>query len=203
MWSRLDVVKHSVLVYRAGDMQHTHTHRSTHQKGAAHVCPLAHLSQASFGRNVEGALEFFVEARGNFSNLDAVLKYEVHRVNALIMQTHALVKGNHNRKTAQFVRSCIAFTFITIPSISDFVMRHKLYVASGAVAVTNHALSQADVFFQAAIDLIPELPERIDVRCSSTSASTRAHNSRCVVGGSRGGRGCGGEKRNSHVCGEI
>ncbi|EGD73723.1 hypothetical protein PTSG_05429 [Salpingoeca rosetta] len=124
---------------------------------------IAFLTKAAFGRNFEAALEFFVEARGNFSNLDAVLKYEVHRVNALIMQTHAIVKGKHNRKTSQFVRSCIAFTFITIPTISDYIMRIKLYVASACVAIVNHALSQADVFVQAAIDLIPDLPERIDV----------------------------------------
>eukprot|EP00043_Microstomoeca_roanoka_P016135 m.163872 g.163872 ORF g.163872 m.163872 type:complete len:929 (+) comp16396_c7_seq1:53-2839(+) len=124
---------------------------------------IAFLSKTSFGRNFESALEFFVEARGNFSNLDAVLKYIVHRVNSLIMQTHAIVGGKHNRKTSQFVRSCIAFNFITVPSISDYMMRLKLYNMTGCVAIVNHALSQADVFFNAAIDLIPDLPDRIDI----------------------------------------
>eukprot|EP00055_Hartaetosiga_balthica_P011758 m.54685 g.54685 ORF g.54685 m.54685 type:complete len:923 (+) comp7726_c0_seq3:32-2800(+) len=121
------------------------------------------LSKASFGRNYEQELEFFVRARGHFSNLDQVLVYQVHRINNLIMKTCAVVKGKHTSKTSPFVRSCISFCFITIPSVSDFLLRLKLYLTSGCVSIVNMALSQGDVFFNAAIDLIPDLPDRIEV----------------------------------------
>ncbi len=52
------------------------------------------------------------------SNLDAVLSFLVHTVNNLVMRTRELVAGRHSRKTAAFVRSCVAFNFITIPSIA-------------------------------------------------------------------------------------
>ena len=75
------------------------------------------LSHISFGQDFEASLDFLVEARAAFSNLDYVLQYLVQAVNAMAMRTHALVKGQHTRKTGAFVRSCVAFSFITVPSI--------------------------------------------------------------------------------------
>ena len=66
----------------------------------------------------------------------------LQRVNLLAMETRRLVKCNHTRKTAAFVRACVAYTFITIPSVSNVISRLNLFVLSGRVAVANGALSQ-------------------------------------------------------------
>ncbi|XP_020910868.1 UPF0505 protein C16orf62 homolog [Exaiptasia diaphana] len=122
-----------------------------------------YLRKIDFGRDFEKQLDFYVDARASFSNLDPVLVMLVQRVNLLALQTRAIVNGNHSRKTASFVRACASYSFITIPSIVDIFTRLQLYLFSGQVAMSNQALSQGDAFFKAAISLIPEVPKTIEV----------------------------------------
>ncbi|XP_073399068.1 VPS35 endosomal protein-sorting factor-like [Dendrobates tinctorius] len=129
---------------------------------------LAHLingfiRMVSFGRDFEQQLSFYVEARALFCNLEPVLVHLIHSVNNLAMETKKVMKGNHSRKTASFVRACVAFCFITIPSLTSIFTRLNLYLHSGQVALANQCLSQADAFFRAAISLVPEVPKTINI----------------------------------------
>lgn len=117
----------------------------------------------SFGRDFEQQLSFYVESRSMFCNLEPVLVQLIHSVNRLAMETRKLMKGNHSRKTAAFVRACVAYCFITIPSLAGIFTRLNLYLHSGQVALANQCLSQADAFFKAAISLIPEVPKMINI----------------------------------------
>ncbi|XP_075422160.1 VPS35 endosomal protein-sorting factor-like isoform X4 [Ascaphus truei] len=121
------------------------------------------IQMVSFGRDFEQQLSFYVEARSMFCNLDPVLVQLIHSVNRLAMETRTVMKGNHSRKTASFVRACVAFCFITIPSLSSIFTRLNLYLHSGQVALTNQCLSQADAFFKAAVSLVPEVPKTINI----------------------------------------
>ncbi|CAH3037318.1 unnamed protein product [Porites lobata] len=121
------------------------------------------LRKIDFGRDFERQLDSYVDARSSFSNLESVLVMLVQSVNLLAMRTRQVVKGNHTRKTSSFIRACVAFCFITIPSIDDVFLRLKLYLLSGQVAMANQALSQADAFFKASISLIPEVPRTIEI----------------------------------------
>ncbi|KAL7979179.1 hypothetical protein Chor_015203 [Crotalus horridus] len=98
--------------------------------------------QVSFGRDFEQQLNFYVEARSMFCNLEPVLVQLIHSVNQLAMETRKVMKGNHSRKTAAFVRACVAFCFITIPSLTSIFTRLNLYLHSGQVALANQCLSQ-------------------------------------------------------------
>lgn len=100
----------------------------------------------SFGRDFEQQLSFYVESRSMFCNLEPVLVQLIHSVNRLAMETRKLMKGNHSRKTAAFVRACVAYCFITIPSLAGIFTRLNLYLHSGQVALANQCLSQADAF---------------------------------------------------------
>lgn len=120
------------------------------------------LSKIAFGRDFEQTLDFLVNARGSFTNLDPVMRHLVMRVNALAMRTLALMKGTHNRKTSTFVRSCFAYAFITIPSIESYRDRLQLYLMSAQCAIQHGCLSQAEAMIKQAIRLIPEVPEKID-----------------------------------------
>ncbi|XP_071976699.1 VPS35 endosomal protein-sorting factor-like isoform X3 [Engystomops pustulosus] len=129
---------------------------------------LAHLINGfirlvSFGRDFEQQLSFYVEARALFCNLEPVLVQLIHSVNLLAMETKKVMKGNHSRKTASFVRACVAFCFITIPSLTSIFTRLNLYLHSGQVALANQCLSQADAFFRAAVSLVPEVPKTINI----------------------------------------
>ncbi|OXB72752.1 UNVERIFIED_CONTAM: hypothetical protein H355_009933 [Colinus virginianus] len=121
------------------------------------------IKMVSFGRDFEQQLSFYVEARSVFCNLEPVLIQLIHSVNQLAMETRKVMRGNHSRKTAAFVRACVAFCFITIPSLSSIFTRLNLYLHSGQVALANQCLSQADAFFKAAVSLVPEVPKMISV----------------------------------------
>uniref|UniRef100_A0A7M4FVA8 VPS35 endosomal protein-sorting factor-like n=1 Tax=Crocodylus porosus TaxID=8502 RepID=A0A7M4FVA8_CROPO len=121
------------------------------------------IKMVSFGRDFEQQLSFYVEARSMFCNLEPVLVQLIHSVNQLAMETRKVMKGNHSRKTAAFVRACVAFCFITIPSLSSIFARLNLYLHSGQVALANQCLSQADAFFKAAVSLVPEVPKMINI----------------------------------------
>ncbi|KAM9059183.1 VPS35 endosomal protein-sorting factor-like isoform 3-T3 [Megaptera novaeangliae] len=121
------------------------------------------IKMVSFGRDFEQQLSFYVEARSMFCNLEPVLVQLIHSVNRLAMETRKVMKGNHSRKTAAFVRACVAYCFITIPSLVGIFSRLNLYLHSGQVALANQCLSQADAFFKAAISLVPEVPKMINI----------------------------------------
>ncbi|KAG9477032.1 hypothetical protein GDO78_002428 [Eleutherodactylus coqui] len=103
---------------------------------------LAHLingfiRMVSFGRDFEQQLSFYVEARALFCNLEPVL--------------------------VQLIHACVAFCFITIPSLTSIFTRLNLYLHSGQVALANQCLSQADAFFRAAVSIVPEVPKTINI----------------------------------------
>lgn len=121
------------------------------------------IRMVSFGRDFEQQLSFYVAARATFCNLEPVLIQLIHRVNRLAMETKKVVRGNHSRKTAAFVRACAAYCFITIPSLTNIFARLNLYLHSGQIALANQCLSQADAFFKAAISLVAEVPKMINI----------------------------------------
>ncbi|XP_064477807.1 VPS35 endosomal protein-sorting factor-like isoform X2 [Ornithodoros turicata] len=99
------------------------------------ICGFLHC--VSFGRDFEQQLSFYVDARAAFSTLDAVLM--------------------------QLVQACAAYCFITIPSLDSVLNRLELCLLSGQVALLNQCLSQADASFKAAISLLPEMPNTIEL----------------------------------------
>uniref|UniRef100_A0A6B2ED98 Putative membrane protein associated with esophageal cancer in s n=1 Tax=Phlebotomus kandelakii TaxID=1109342 RepID=A0A6B2ED98_9DIPT len=130
------------------------------------------IKQVDFGREFERQLAFYVDARAAFVNLDTVYATLIHCVNSLAMETRRMIRGQHSRKTAAFVRACAAYCFITIPSIVSVATRMDLYVVSGSVALQNLCLGQADSCFEAAIELIPELPAIVEVDGKVKSTET-------------------------------
>jgi hypothetical protein len=121
------------------------------------------ILRVNYNRDFEQQLAFYVDARGIFPNLDSVLHNLVSSVNKLAMDTRKIVKGNHTRKTAAFVKACAAFSFITIPSIISTTLRLDLYLFTAEVALANLCLGQADASLEAALNLLPELPKMLEI----------------------------------------
>uniref|UniRef100_A0A8C2BHW1 VPS35 endosomal protein-sorting factor-like n=1 Tax=Cyprinus carpio TaxID=7962 RepID=A0A8C2BHW1_CYPCA len=138
-----------------------------------YVChSLFSIRTVSFGRDFEQQLSFCVEARATFCNLEPVIIHLIHTVNQLAMETRRVMKGNHSRKTAAFVRACAAYSFITIPSLTSIFSRLNLYLLSGQVALANQCLSQADAFLKAAVSLLPEVPRTISIEGKQRSSES-------------------------------
>ncbi|XP_016889498.1 VPS35 endosomal protein-sorting factor-like [Cynoglossus semilaevis] len=133
------------------------------EKRSLSLLIIGFIRMVSFGRDFEQQLSFCVEARATFCNLEPVLVQLIHTVNRLAMETRRVMKGNHSRKTAAFVRACAAYSFITIPSLSSIFSRLNLYLLSGQVALANQCLSQADAFLKAAVSVLPEVPRSISI----------------------------------------
>ncbi|XP_068210933.1 VPS35 endosomal protein-sorting factor-like isoform X1 [Palaemon carinicauda] len=125
------------------------------------------IRQVDFGRDFEQQLDFYVNARASFSNLDTVLRALVQCVCRLAMATWSVMRSQHTGKTAAFVRACAAYCFITIPSLSMPSIRLKLYLLSGTVALLNGCLGQGDACMKAAIREVLEMAGSQDAETSS------------------------------------
>jgi hypothetical protein len=111
-------------------------------------------SQVDFGNDLEQQLSVYVDFRKSFPNLDLVNKILVHSVNKLAMKAHKLLNGKHNARTSAFVKACVAYSHITIPSLDDAFDRLQLFLTSAQVALINGLIGQGEGLLKAAIGLI-------------------------------------------------
>lgn len=118
----------------------------------------AFVTKIDFGKEVEKQLNFYADCRQCFPNLDPVRSQLVSLVSHLAMRTFEIVKGRHTTKTSAFVRACISFCFITIPTIDDVFVRLDAYLTAAEVALINRSVAQADGFFRSAITAIQDIP---------------------------------------------
>ena len=108
-------------------------------------------------------MNVYVDCRAAFANLDPVLSRLVICACNLAAKAHKMVKGRHNKKTSSFTKACLAYCFITIPSVSDLIKQLHLNLLCGQACLLNEALSQADDFFKQAIILIPDIPAYTEI----------------------------------------
>ncbi|KAJ3439003.1 esophageal cancer associated protein [Anaeramoeba flamelloides] len=147
------------LIFEQAKILHDSVNILSHPNEIRNVSNLInnYLDHVEFGKGVEKHLNFLVEARDSFSNLDLVIANLVIRALSLAMKTFYIVKKKHTRKTGAFARACLAYCFITIPSIEDCLIRLKLYSLSGQIALINGSHAQADTFFREAVTLFKEI----------------------------------------------
>ena len=132
------------------------------------------VGQIDFGNDVEQQLKLLVDCRAAFPNLDSVKDRLVLAVAELAVKAHRLTKGRLTRKTSAFVKACLAYCHITIPSIDDIFKRLQLFQLCGQLSLVNGFLPQTDTFFKAAIALVPDIPDVIvDTREEVVEASVQ------------------------------
>jgi hypothetical protein len=73
--------------------------------------------------------------------LDAVTTELVLRVCLLASKAHRIVKGAHTKKTSSFVKACLAYCHITVPSLDDVFARLRLLLECAEVSLTNQVCS--------------------------------------------------------------
>lgn len=129
------------------------------------------ISKVDFGNDLEQHLTFLVECRAAYPKLERVKHNLVMAALGLANRTLAFVKGRHTKKTAAFVKACIAYTHITIPSFNDELARMRFFILAGQVSLLHQLLAQADTLFKAAIMQIKDIQptSRIDNRSVSNA----------------------------------
>lgn len=130
------------------------------------------IGKIDFGKDLERQLNTYVECRAAFCNMDEIKYKLILCVNSLAMKTHDLMGGKHSAKTSAFIKACLAFNHITIPSIDDVFVKLHLLLNCSFVALRNQCLPQTDTFLKQAIGFIPEAPttEEFDGKKASTEA---------------------------------
>lgn len=108
---------------------------------------------------MEQHLTVLTEARSSFIQFDEVTETLVNSVLDISMKAHRLVQGKHNFKTHAFLKACISYVHITIPSIDDNVKQFRLYVLGCQVALVNNLIGEAESMMKTAISRIPDLAE--------------------------------------------
>lgn len=118
-------------------------------------------SGGSLEEEQEALLMLYIDCRSAFYKLEPVKATLSTYVMKLAMQVHRHgLRGSNPKKTKNrhnFVKSCLAYAHITIPSISDPWQKLDLMTLCANVALINNCLPQVDAFLRAAIVLIPEL----------------------------------------------
>jgi hypothetical protein len=83
------------------------------------------------------------------------------------------MRGNHSKKTSSFVKACLAYAHITIPSLDDIFLRLRLFLLCAQVALMNEMIVQSEGFLKAAITLIPDVPATIEIYKMTTNTETQ------------------------------
>uniref|UniRef100_A0A1D1YEX0 UPF0505 protein n=1 Tax=Anthurium amnicola TaxID=1678845 RepID=A0A1D1YEX0_9ARAE len=110
--------------------------KDDHQQTTGLICHFVRM--VDFGDEMEHHLEFLIECRAAFRNLDHLKESFIHSSN--FMATKA-IKGVN--KFQGFIKACIAFNEVTIPSISATSSRLNLYLETAEVALSGGLVSHA------------------------------------------------------------
>ncbi|OQR87725.1 hypothetical protein ACHHYP_08096 [Achlya hypogyna] len=125
-------------------------------EAAALLTNLVRSFEAAPTRDGDDALlQLLVDCRGAFYKLDRVKAALVRRVLALAV---AAAPRIHVAATRNFVKGCLAYCHITIPSLPSPLEKLSLMAACAQVALRSHCLPQMDAFVKASIVLMTEVP---------------------------------------------
>jgi hypothetical protein len=130
------------------------------------------IMKVDFGNDLEQQLSTYTECRSAFSNLDDVKEKLCICVCNLAMKANAHVRGKHSRKTTAFVKACVAFCHITIPSIAIAITKLELTIHTAQVALQCQCLPQTDALLRATAKLISEVPSHITDSTTGRRTST-------------------------------
>ncbi|KAL3681400.1 hypothetical protein R1sor_024356 [Riccia sorocarpa] len=123
-----------------------------------------YVQLVNFGRDLEQHLAFLVDCRGTFADMDPLRVTVIHASNRLAMTTLKMVKGSNNKRTLDFVKACITFNEITIPSINSVVTRINLFLETAEVALMNALPSHAESSVKSALTSLQDIGSKDDVK---------------------------------------
>ncbi|XP_022940977.1 UPF0505 protein C16orf62 homolog [Cucurbita moschata] len=115
-----------------------------------------------FGKERERHLAFLVECRGAFGTIDEVKDTLVHSSNGLAVKALKDAKKHGN-----FVKSCIAFSEVTLPSISTHIKQFNLYLETAEVALLGGLISHSGDLIDSAISCL----HNVDIKEGSRAAA--------------------------------
>jgi len=114
------------------------------------------VKKVDHGKDLDKTLNVFTEARGLFINLDFVTETLIYETLNLAVKCHRIVQGRHNQKTLNFVKACIAYAHITIPTLEDIKKQTKLFMMAAKIALLNGLIGETDSVLRQALIMLDE-----------------------------------------------
>lgn len=114
------------------------------------------IKNIDFGRDLEKTLNVLTTARGLFINLDKVTEALVFQVLNLANIAHRIQRGKHNQKTQTFVKACIAYCHITIPTLEDASKQLQLFFLTAQVSLLNGLIGEAESLIKVVLATMDE-----------------------------------------------
>ena len=114
------------------------------------------VRKIDFGRDLDKTLNVLTTARGLFINLDDVTETLISQVCQLSTRAHTFVKGKHNQKTKSFIKACIAYSHITIPTLESIEKQLNFFLMTAEVAMLNGLIGETDSLIKAILATIDE-----------------------------------------------
>ncbi|KAF3453419.1 hypothetical protein FNV43_RR03859 [Rhamnella rubrinervis] len=110
------------------------------------------VCMVDYGAEIERHLTFLVECRGAFGSITGLKETLIHSSNCLAIKS--LKNGS---KHLGFVKSCIAFCEVTLPSISVPIRQLNLYLETAEVALLAGLVSHSDGLINSALSCLQGL----------------------------------------------
>ncbi|KAH7842024.1 hypothetical protein Vadar_000616 [Vaccinium darrowii] len=120
------------------------------------------VNMVDYGPELERHLAFLLECRAAFGGINDLKETLVHSSNRLAVKA---MKDGENH--ASFVKSCIAFSEVTIPSVPSCVKQLNLYLETVEVALLGGLVSHSDGLLDSAILCLQNMDQMDDLRLPS------------------------------------
>lgn len=118
------------------------------------ICKI--VRKIDFGKDLDKTLNVYTTARGLFINLDEVTETLISLVISLAAKAHSFVKGKHSQKTLSFVKACIAYSHITIPTLESIEKQIQYFLLTAQVALLNGLIGETDSLLKGVLATIDE-----------------------------------------------
>lgn len=118
------------------------------------ICDI--IKKIDFGRDLDKTLNVLTTARGYFINLDQVTECLIYQVILLSTKAHKAMNGKHNQKTQTFVKACIAYSHITIPTLEDVDKQLHLFHLTAQASLLNGLIGETDSLIRAILATMDE-----------------------------------------------
>ncbi len=115
------------------------------------------INKLDFGFDYESYFNFLCEIRANIYEMQRVIVRVLMEVHKICHNTFSILNGKNTKKSLRFVKVCIAFCQITIPSVKSKEKRVSLFIDTASIALSNNLISEADSILKNAITLLSEI----------------------------------------------
>ena len=115
------------------------------------ICQVMDLIDQSLGDNYEERLDFYTNCRELFKRVEHVQQRLVNKALSLAIAVRQRY-GSAKAKIHAFLQACLAFSYITIPSISNDYSRLQSYLLSCQVAYQCRTIGQAEACVEAILE---------------------------------------------------